>query len=124
MPESMLAILKDKSLFRRQCLINGQWCDADDKSVLAVTNPANEKQLGTVPKCGAAETRRIGHLHVGALFQQPGADRRRHFGIRAGQRLGRDQIGFDQDAQTRAEQQLLAADLPPLRLDETEPDDP
>ena len=29
-----------------------------------------------------------------------------------------------QDAQTRAEQQLLAADLPPLRLDETEPDDP
>ena len=29
-----------------------------------------------------------------------------------------------QDAQTRAEQPLLAADLPPLRLDETEPDDP
>ena len=29
-----------------------------------------------------------------------------------------------QDAQTRAEQQLLAADQPPLRLDETEPDDP
>ena len=30
-----------------------------------------------------------------------------------------------QDAQTRAEQQqLLAADPPPLRLDETEPDDP
>ncbi len=28
-----------------------------------------------------------------------------------------------QDAQTRAEQQLLAADPPPLRLDETEPDD-
>ena len=27
-----------------------------------------------------------------------------------------------QDAQTRAEQQLLAADLPPLRLDETEPE--
>ena len=25
-----------------------------------------------------------------------------------------------QDAQTRAEQQLLAADLPPLRLDETD----
>ena len=28
-----------------------------------------------------------------------------------------------QDAQTRAEQQLLAADLPPLRLDETEKSD-
>lgn len=55
---SMLDILSDKNLFRRQCLINGQWCDADGKSVLAVTNPANEEQLGTVPKCGAAETRR------------------------------------------------------------------
>ena len=28
-----------------------------------------------------------------------------------------------QDAQTRAEQQLLAADLPPLRLDETDKSD-
>ena len=55
---SMLDILSDKSLFRRQCLINGQWCDADDNSVLAVTNPTNEEPLGTVPKCGAAETRR------------------------------------------------------------------
>lgn len=55
---SMLDILSDKSLFRRQCLINGQWCDADDNSVLGVTNPANEEPLGTVPKCGAAETRR------------------------------------------------------------------
>lgn len=54
----MPAVLKDRSLFRQQCLINGQWCDADDKSVLPVTNPANEKQLGTVPGCGAAETRR------------------------------------------------------------------
>ena len=54
---SMLDILSDKSLFRRQCLINGQWCDADDNSVLAVTNPANEEPLGTVPKCGAGETR-------------------------------------------------------------------
>lgn len=30
---SMLDILSDKSLFRRQCLINGQWSDADDNSV-------------------------------------------------------------------------------------------
>ena len=29
-----------------------------------------------------------------------------------------------QDAQAHAEQQLLAEDPPPLRLDETEPDDP
>ena len=57
---SMLDILSDKSLFRRQCLINGQWCDADDSSVLAVTNPANEEPLGTVPKCGAPARQRCG----------------------------------------------------------------
>ena len=62
---SMLDILSDKSLFRRQCLINGQWCDADDSSVLAVTNPANEEPLGTVPKCGAAETRRAVAAAIG-----------------------------------------------------------
>ena len=38
--------------------------------------------------------------------------------------LFRASVQLLQDAQTRAEQQLLAADLPPLRLDETEPDDP
>ena len=40
---SMLDILSDKSLFRRQCLINGQWCDADDNSELEVTIPGNSE---------------------------------------------------------------------------------
>jgi succinate-semialdehyde dehydrogenase/glutarate-semialdehyde dehydrogenase len=50
--------LKDMSLFRQQCYIDGQWVDADDKSTLAVNNPADGLQIGTVPKMGAAETRR------------------------------------------------------------------
>jgi succinate-semialdehyde dehydrogenase/glutarate-semialdehyde dehydrogenase len=50
--------LKDMSLFRQQCYINGEWVDADDKSTMAVHNPADGVQLGTVPKMGAAETRR------------------------------------------------------------------
>ena len=50
--------LNDKSLFRQQCYIDGTWVDADDKSTLAVHNPATGEQVGTVPKMGAVETRR------------------------------------------------------------------
>jgi succinate-semialdehyde dehydrogenase/glutarate-semialdehyde dehydrogenase len=50
--------LKDMSLFRQQCYIDGKWVDADDKSTLAVNNPADGMQIGTVPKVGAVETRR------------------------------------------------------------------
>jgi len=51
-------MLKDASLFRQQCYINGQWLDADSKATFLVTNPANGTVLGSVPKMGAAETRR------------------------------------------------------------------
>ena len=50
--------LKDPSLLRQQCFLNGQWCDADGGETCAVTNPATGEKIGTVPKMGAAETRR------------------------------------------------------------------
>ena len=50
--------LKDKSLFRQQCYIDGAWADADSGETLKVTNPATDEVLGTVPKMGANETRR------------------------------------------------------------------
>src|SRR6476660_4922174 len=50
--------LKDMNLFRQQCYIDGAWVDADDKATLAVYNPADGQQIGTVPNMGAAETRR------------------------------------------------------------------
>jgi len=50
--------LKDMSLFRQQCYIDGQWVDADNKSTFAVHNPADGQQIGTVPSMGVAETRR------------------------------------------------------------------
>ena len=50
--------LKDPSLLRQQCFINGEWSDADDAATTAVINPATGEQLGTVPHMGAAETRR------------------------------------------------------------------
>ena len=50
--------LKDPSLLRQQAYLDGQWCDADDGETIAVTNPATGEAIGTVPKMGAAETRR------------------------------------------------------------------
>jgi succinate-semialdehyde dehydrogenase/glutarate-semialdehyde dehydrogenase len=50
--------LNDPSLFRQQCLINGQWLDADDGSTITVTNPANGEVVGRVPHMGAQETQR------------------------------------------------------------------
>ena len=50
--------LKDPSLFRQQCYINNQWLDADGGERITVTNPASGAAIGTIPKMGAAETRR------------------------------------------------------------------
>jgi succinate-semialdehyde dehydrogenase / glutarate-semialdehyde dehydrogenase len=50
--------LKDRELFREQCLIDGRWLAADEGGALPVRNPATSEQLGTIPNMGAAETRR------------------------------------------------------------------
>ena len=50
--------LKDAQLFRQQAFINGEWLDADNGQTIKVTNPATGDVIGTVPKMGAAETRR------------------------------------------------------------------
>ena len=49
--------LKDASLFRQQCYIDGGWRDADSGKTVPVSNPATGQPLGTVPGMGAAETR-------------------------------------------------------------------
>ena len=59
--------LNDPTLFRQQALINGRWRDASSKETLAVTNPANGQQLGSVPKMGSAETREAIDAAAGAL---------------------------------------------------------
>lgn len=50
--------LKDPTLLRQQCFIDGAWVDADSKQTINVTNPATVAIIGTVPKMGAAETHR------------------------------------------------------------------
>jgi succinate-semialdehyde dehydrogenase/glutarate-semialdehyde dehydrogenase len=50
--------LKDPKLLRQQCYLAGEWRDADSGASLDVNNPATGERIGTVPKMGAAETRR------------------------------------------------------------------
>jgi succinate-semialdehyde dehydrogenase/glutarate-semialdehyde dehydrogenase len=50
--------LRDPSLFREQCYVDGEWIDASDGSRLEVTDPATGRVIGTVPKLGVEETRR------------------------------------------------------------------
>ena len=50
--------LKDTSLFKQQCYIDGEWLDADGGGSTEVTNPVDNRVLGTVPAMGTDETRR------------------------------------------------------------------
>jgi succinate-semialdehyde dehydrogenase/glutarate-semialdehyde dehydrogenase len=50
--------LKNSDLFCTRCFVQDRWIDADSGKTVEVTNPATGEVLGTVPYCGADETRR------------------------------------------------------------------
>ena len=50
--------LKDPTLLRELCFIDGGWSAADGGGTLDVKNPATAENLGTIPNMGAAETKR------------------------------------------------------------------
>lgn len=50
--------LKDPTLLHQKCFIDGVWVDADSGATIPVTNPATGETIGTIPRMGAAETRR------------------------------------------------------------------
>ena len=50
--------LQRPDLLRSRLPIAGEWVDADDGALLAVTNPATGELIVNVPKAGAAETQR------------------------------------------------------------------
>ena len=50
--------LKDASLLKQLCFIDGSWCAADGAGTIDVTNPASSARLATIPNAGAVETRR------------------------------------------------------------------
>ncbi|KAK1229267.1 hypothetical protein PQX77_007689 [Marasmius sp. AFHP31] len=49
--------LKDSTLFKTQALIDGKWRDSKSGATIAVTNPATNEELGTIPEMGLAETK-------------------------------------------------------------------
>ena len=53
--QALSDILKDKSLLKDKCYIDGKWLSAS-KSI-DVTNPVNESVIGSVPAMGKAETK-------------------------------------------------------------------
>ncbi len=50
--------LKDKSLLREKCYVNGVWSDADSGESYEIMNPASNKVLARVPNFGALETKK------------------------------------------------------------------
>src|SRR5215468_4329219 len=56
--ERSLPPLKDPSLLRQQCYLDGKWQNADSGATHPVINPATGKLIGTSPIMGAAETKR------------------------------------------------------------------
>lgn len=50
--------LADSGLLREVCYINGDWVPADSGQRINVINPATGETLGSIPRMGAAETRR------------------------------------------------------------------
>ncbi|WP_345816027.1 NADP-dependent succinate-semialdehyde dehydrogenase [Paraburkholderia sp. PREW-6R] len=50
--------LKDPTLLKSRAYIAGEWQDADDGATFEVRNPATGETIATVPRMGAAETRR------------------------------------------------------------------
>ena len=70
--------ITDKVLLKTQAFINGEWVDADNGEMLAVTNPANGEVIAEVAKCGAAETRRAIEAAKAAMVdwrQRPAKER-------------------------------------------------
>ena len=49
--------LRDQALFREACYLDGVWVTARSGATIDVDNPATGQVIGTVPRCGAAETR-------------------------------------------------------------------
>ena len=50
--------IKDFKLFRDKNYIDGEWISSDSGDTISVNNPANLKEIGTVPKCGTSETKK------------------------------------------------------------------
>jgi succinate-semialdehyde dehydrogenase/glutarate-semialdehyde dehydrogenase len=70
--------LKDPTLFRDRCYIDGQWVEADSRARFQVDNPADGSIVGTAPDMGGAEAKRAieaAHAALPAWRALPAKDR-------------------------------------------------
>ena len=49
--------LNDPTLLQQKCYVDGKWVGADDRSTVAISNPADGTALGAVPQLGTAEVK-------------------------------------------------------------------
>ncbi|KMN30549.1 succinate-semialdehyde dehydrogenase [Chromobacterium sp. LK1] len=61
--------LKDPTLLKQQCYVNGAWIDADNGETIPVSNPATGKIVAHVPKMGKAEAE-LAVAGAAAAFQE------------------------------------------------------
>ena len=54
--------LKNKSLFKQECFIGGEWIKSYSNETIEVDNPATQDLVGLVPKCGTKETKQAINL--------------------------------------------------------------
>jgi succinate-semialdehyde dehydrogenase/glutarate-semialdehyde dehydrogenase len=59
--------LKDPTLLRDRCLVDGRWVESESRARIKVDNPADGSLVGTVPDCGAADVRRAIEAAAAAL---------------------------------------------------------
>ena len=50
--------ITESKFYRDKCYINGEWITSDSGETISVNNPATLEEIGTVPKCETAETKR------------------------------------------------------------------
>ena len=67
--DSLRAQLKDQSLLKDKCYIDGAWIGGE--ATIPVTNPVDDRVIGQVPKLSAAETRRA--IEAAQKAQKPWA---------------------------------------------------
>ena len=51
--------LNNKSLFRQECFVNGNWVKSNAEKTLDVNNPATQEIIGKVPNFTAQETKNV-----------------------------------------------------------------
>ena len=51
--------LNNKSLFRQECFVNGDWVKSHTEKTLDVNNPATQEIIGKVPNFTAQETKSV-----------------------------------------------------------------